>query len=211
MEYIKQIIEFLDIHAGSLTFIVTFVYVVATIFICMANIKSANATREQVTEHKRQFDETNRAFVTVNFDVIRSGLAMLHIQNHGKLIANNVKIDISKEFIDNVQDVTDRECLKILTESTFSIGIGQSWYCCIGSHLELERLSAKIMHINLSYSDNIGDYKETISIDLSQYFWSMIYDSSIEDISQHTKKQTEIINKMNKNIEKIANKEQNNG
>ena len=203
----KEMIEFLDLHAGSLTFIVTFVYVVATIFICRANITSAKATREQVTEQKRQFDETNRAFVTVNFDVIRSGLVMLHIQNHGKLIANNVKVDISKEFIANVQDVTDREHLKTLTESTFNIGIGPSWYCCIGSHIELERLASKIMHIDLSYSDSIGNYNESINIDLSQYFWAMIYDSSIEDISQYTKRQTEIISKMNKNIEKIANKE----
>lgn len=63
--------------------IITTIYVIATIFICKANIKSANATREQVAEQKRQFDETNRAFVTINFDIIRSGLAMLHIQNHG--------------------------------------------------------------------------------------------------------------------------------
>lgn len=40
--------------------VITAVYVVATIFICCANLISAKATREQVTESKRQFEETRR-------------------------------------------------------------------------------------------------------------------------------------------------------
>lgn len=39
---------------------ITAVYVIATIFICRANIKSANATREQIAESKRQFEEAQR-------------------------------------------------------------------------------------------------------------------------------------------------------
>ena len=34
--------------------IITFVYVIATIFICWANIKSAKASKEELTEMKRQ-------------------------------------------------------------------------------------------------------------------------------------------------------------
>ena len=39
---------------------ITLVYVVATIFICIFNGRSAKATREQVAESQRQFDETKR-------------------------------------------------------------------------------------------------------------------------------------------------------
>lgn len=39
---------------------ITFVYVVATIFICIFNGRSAKATREQVLESQRQFEETKR-------------------------------------------------------------------------------------------------------------------------------------------------------
>lgn len=60
MQCIVQFINFLDEHSGSLTFLITVVYVIATIFICAANIRAANATREQVKESKRQFDETRR-------------------------------------------------------------------------------------------------------------------------------------------------------
>ena len=78
--------------------IITFVYVVATVFICWANIKSAKATRDQLAESKRQFDEENRAFVTATFDIVRSGLAVLCIENHGKQVANNVEIRISSQM-----------------------------------------------------------------------------------------------------------------
>ena len=39
---------------------ITGIYVIATIFICIFNAKSAKATREQVAESKRQFDESKR-------------------------------------------------------------------------------------------------------------------------------------------------------
>ena len=39
---------------------ITAVYVVATIIISCANIKSANATREQLTESKRQYEDKKR-------------------------------------------------------------------------------------------------------------------------------------------------------
>ena len=83
---------------------ITGVYVIATIAICVANFKSANATRKQLQEQQRQFNESNRAFVTVTFEIIRSGLAMLHIQNTGKQIAQNVHISISQRFESNIKD-----------------------------------------------------------------------------------------------------------
>ena len=39
---------------------ITAVYVVATVFICIYNGRSAKATREQVAESERQFEETKR-------------------------------------------------------------------------------------------------------------------------------------------------------
>lgn len=43
-----------------LMFGITAVYVIATIFICKANIKAANASRDQIAESQRQFDESKR-------------------------------------------------------------------------------------------------------------------------------------------------------
>ena len=79
--------------------IITAVYVIATIFICVANFKSAKATRDQITEQKRQFDETNRAYVTVHFEVSPSKLYTLCICNHGNKIAKGVHLEFEDSFI----------------------------------------------------------------------------------------------------------------
>ena len=55
-----EFIEFLESYSGALTVIVTVVYVIATIFICVANIKSAKASRDQIAESQKQFEETKR-------------------------------------------------------------------------------------------------------------------------------------------------------
>ena len=182
---------------------ITGVYVIATIAICVANFKSANATRKQLQEQQRQFNESNRAFVTVTFEIIRSGLAMLHIQNTGKQIAQNVHISISQRFESNIKDKYVKEHLKKLTQSKFNIGINQSWYCLLGSHLELDHLSNEMLHIDISYCDSISEYSESTDIDLKQYFWSTIYESPIEDIYQQIKKQTQYMKNINASISKI--------
>ena len=177
--------------------VITAIYVIATILICIFNYRSAKATREQVAESQRQFEEINRAFVTVTFEIIRSGLAVLHIQNHGKRIANNVRIRVADSFVSNIEDSKDRKCIETLNNSSFTIGVGQSWYVCIGGHLQLEQMGKKILHIDIQYSDNKGDYSEQANIDLTQFFWSLIYDSSLSDIFQQTKN-------LNTHLESIA-------
>lgn len=167
---------------------ITFVYVIATIAICLANIKSAKATREQLAESKRQFEEANRAFVTVSFEIVRGGLAVLHIKNHGKQIANDVQVKVCDAFVENVADKKDKESLKRLCEARFNLGIDQGWYICIGSHLQLKQIGNVTLSINTSYHDNLASYNENTIIDLNQYFWSMIYSSPTEDISEQLKK-----------------------
>lgn len=201
---IEHFITYLNVNSGALTFLITVVYVVATIFICRANIRSAKATREQVAEQQREFEETNRAFVTVTFEVIKSGLAVLHFQNHGKRTAENVTVRISDAFIENMKDNTDRGYAQKLCQSTFTIGIGQSWYICIGSHLQLEQLSKEMLVIKISYKDSKSSYCETTSIDLKQYFWAMIYDSPIDDIRQELKESKQELNSIGKSIDAIA-------
>ena len=180
--------------------IITGIYVIATIFICWAHIKSANATKDQLAESKRQFDEENRAYVTVTFDIIRSGIAALCVENHGKQVANNVEVRVSSEFVENMNDGSDKEMIKKLCEASFILGIGRKWYTCLGSHLELGQLSQVPLTVDISYSDNTGEHKEKVVIDLKQYLWTIIYDSSAEDTAQELKKMTKSIQKIEKTI-----------
>ena len=52
-----------------LMFGITTVYVIATIFICMANIKSAKASRDQIAESQRQFGEDQRIKLLPYFQI----------------------------------------------------------------------------------------------------------------------------------------------
>lgn len=183
---------------------ITTVYVVATILICVFNFRSAKATKQQVAESQRQFEESNRAFVTVTFEIIQGGLAVLHIQNHGKRIANNVKIRVCDSFISNVQDQRDRECILRLKDSSFTLGIGQGWYICIGTHLQLKQMGTELLHIDIEYTDNKATYIESTDIDLLQFFWSLIYDSPVEDICQQAKETNKYLKSIATSIEDIG-------
>jgi hypothetical protein len=184
---------------------ITSVYVVATILICIFNYRSAKATREQVAEAKRQFDETNRAFVTVNLESIRGGLIVLCIKNHGKMIANNVKVRFEEEYIKNFSSRADKSSLVKLNQASFSIGIGQSWYICLGSHLDLEEMSKQLLHLVVSYNDKYNTYSDNIDINFGEYFWSLIYDSILGDIYGEIKKEKEIFESIEKHLDKMKN------
>lgn len=61
--------KFLNDNGQALMVLITAIYVIATINISNANIKSAEATREQITESRRQFDETLRLQVIPVFQI----------------------------------------------------------------------------------------------------------------------------------------------
>ncbi len=61
--------KFLNDNGQALMVLITAIYVIATINISNANIISAEATREQITESKRQFDETSRLQVIPIFQI----------------------------------------------------------------------------------------------------------------------------------------------
>ena len=179
---------------------ITAVYVIATIFICIFNYRSAKATREQLAESKRQFEENNRAFVTVTFETIRGSLLVLNIHNHGHQVANNVSVKINPEFIANVPD---KEYLVKLCESSFTLGVDKSWFVCFGGTPELGKISNIPLKITICYSDIFSTYSESTTIDLKQYLWSIIYDSPTEDTYQEMKKMTKSIQSMDKSIQKL--------
>lgn len=52
--------DFLNDNSQALMVLITAIYVIATINISNANIKSAEATREQIIESKQQFEESKR-------------------------------------------------------------------------------------------------------------------------------------------------------
>lgn len=171
--------------------IITAIYVIATIFICVFNGKSAKAANEQ-TEAARnqtkemieQYNAVNRPFVTVRFDIIRSGLLCFLIENEGPLPAHDVRIRINKEFLDNVQDKDDRNRLEELNGASFYLASKQKLTVCVGGQPSFSNISKEVAKFDISYDD----FNEHTEIDLNQYRFLMVYTSPVEDISQHIKK-----------------------
>lgn len=69
--------DFLNDNSPALMVLITAIYVIATINISNANIKSAEATREQILESKQQFEETKRLeympCFEIHFDMMEAG------------------------------------------------------------------------------------------------------------------------------------------
>ena len=111
---------------------ITIVYVVATIIICYAKIKSSNATKEQVAEAKRQYEEEHRAYITYEFFFSRRTYYGLRFTNQGKRLATNVQILLKQEFVDCISSEFF-DGINELKNKEFTLGIGQSYDIYLGA------------------------------------------------------------------------------
>ncbi|MBR2471408.1 MAG: hypothetical protein IKB55_01870 [Clostridia bacterium] len=182
--------------------IITAIYVVATIFICIYNGHSAKAAKEQTEEMIAQYNSVNRPCVTVRFDVIRSGLLCFIIENEGPLPAKNVRISINEEFLNNIRDGEKEKLLNNLNDANFYLASKQKLTVLLGGTSDFNDISKEIAKINIAYND----YKEYAEIDISQYAFMILYNSSLEDISQHLKTIKEEEKRYHKDLLKIINK-----
>lgn len=189
--------------------IITTVYVIATILICIYNGKSASAAkeqaevaREQIDEMIKQYKEINRPYVTIRFDIIRSGLLCFVVENEGPLPAHNVRIKINQKFIDNIKDVSDRKTLEELNEATIYLASRQKMTIFLGGQPSFSDISKEIAKIDIMYDG----YNESTEIDINQYRFLLVYNSSVEDISQHLKKMKQNEENFYKNILKAMDK-----
>lgn len=201
-----DILDTLDKYNGVSMLLVTIVYAVTTFFICRANQKSAAASLKQVEQARAEFDEASRAFVTVNLEIIRSGLVVLKIQNIGRRVATNVKVCINEDFILNLRDNLGKECLKKLSRADFILGVGQIKYVFICSHLDMKQAAEKELIINHSYKDRSKVYSEVTNIDMGQYFWELMYYSPIDDMRKEMKGINDSLKHIKDDINRIRQK-----
>lgn len=190
--------------------VITGIYVIATIFICKANFKSAKETRAQTVELQRQFEEMNRAFVTVTIEMIRNGLLVLQFNNLGKRIAHNVRVNVPLSFIQNLPEDGIKQEFDTLQDSVFTLGIGQKLYIAMGSNLQLKHIGQQLLEISISYEDATGEYHEVNTIDLTQYYWALLYESPVEDASRELKSMANSIKGLNDTGKKILQQLNNN-
>lgn len=171
--------------------IITAIYVVATIFICYFNAKSAKASNEQTEISKKQMEEmlrqynaTNRPIVTIRFDIIRSGLLCFIVENEGPLPAHNVTIRINDAFINNLSSDHAKKSFRELKDANLYLASRQKITLLLGGQPEFSKIAQEKAVIEITYDT----FAETTEIDLEQYGMLLVYNSPLEDIFQAIKK-----------------------
>lgn len=169
--------------------IITAIYVIATIFICVFNGWSAKAAKQQTEIAKKQiekmieqYNESNRPIITIRFDIIRAGLLCFVVENKGSMEAINVQIKINSEFIDNIEAQNEFVRLRELTESHLFLSSHQKIFILLGGQAHFNQIANVIAKFNITYNDKYSEYTE---IDLSQYRFMLSYNSELDEIARH--------------------------
>ncbi len=161
--------------------IITAVYVVATIFICVANFKSAKSTKEQIAESQRQFSEMNRPYVTCEYVLANRVFRGIRVCNHGNMVAKKLVIRINQDFLDSTEPGRYLDFKRINSSTYAVIGIGQSFDFFFG---DTEREDSVPLIAELSYSDENGrTFSEKFTIDLNTQLPVMCVQSDLEKLT----------------------------
>ncbi len=169
MENLSYVISFLNENEGALMVTITFVYVIATCFICGANICAAKASKKQLAETKRQFEEDNRPSITYEMFFENRTYYGLRFTNHGKRVATNVSISLQKEFVDSLTESVFADFLKKLDGKEFLLGVGQSYSIYFGGASFRNNIEKMPIEGTISYRDGRKNYVEAIYLDFNLY------------------------------------------
>jgi len=169
--------------------VMTAVYTIATIAICLANRRSADAAdaqaramRQQTDELLRQYRESIRARVSLRYGYDDAIGKYLIVKNVGKEDADDVRISINAEFLDGLRVRFKDSHLETLTKSAIHLASGQEFPVFVGFASQFDGMKTKRAEFTLHYRGGAMHYKETAVIDFSQYgFLSTITNTSIVD------------------------------
>lgn len=181
--------------------IITGVYVVATIAICVANFKSAKASKMQLEVMKKQYEEENRPYVEVELHYERHLIYSLRFVNHGKQTAQRFRVDFNHEFTESLPEPSFRRNIEKQKGKECIIGVGQHYDLFIGSNKLREITSWVPIKGRITYQSNGNLYESDIFIDLENY---MTFFSINEDNREH-KEWMDVLRENNKTLTQINN------
>lgn len=171
--------------------IITAVYVVATIFICCANIKSAKASQAQLTEMQRQFAESNRPEIEVEFHYLRRTWYVVRFVNRGEKTAQHVKINIAQSFINSLAEEAFQKELIRIKEKECIIGVGQHYDLFIGSNKFRGNPNMEPFTGTVEYESQGKSYQSDLFVDFEHYMTFFSSTTDEEDLLKSMKKMTD--------------------
>lgn len=204
-------ITWINDNNGFVMAILTFVYVIATIFICIYNGKSAMATRKQTEESQRQFVESNRAHVIPRFITLEGQLYCLAFHNIGKTMAEKLLIDVSSEWLNCLRNTEKNAGVAETLENLKKIEIflpAEDKYVysiCVPADGtgDYQKLCEKPLIIDIQYYSDGKKYKEKFELPMKGI--NCIINAS--DYVRMEQKKRESLHEIGKQIQKIAEKD----
>lgn len=175
-------------NADWVMVIITGVYVIATIFICWANIKAANASKEQLREMQKQFAETNRPIIELEFHYSRRTWYIARFVNRGNLSAQHVRINLDQEFIDSLPEESMRKELERIKGKECIIGAGQHYDLYIGSNKLRGNPNMKPLTGTIEYESQVKTYQSDLFVDLEHYMTFFSSTTDEEDLLKSVKR-----------------------
>ncbi len=176
--------------------IITVVYVVATIFICAANIKSARASKAQLAESQKQFKESNRPYVTCEYILTNRVVCGIRVCNHGNQVARNLRIKINKEFLDSIKENEFKNFQKINDSIYTVVGVGQVFDFYFSS--VADKPTEVPLVASVVYEGSIDSYEEFFEIDLAKQLPAESVESDVDKYIKLLKEQNQILSKISK-------------
>lgn len=155
--------------------IITAVYVVATIVICIFNYKSAKASNNQVVESKRQFDESNRPHVFAGIEFVSEVFMCLYIENRGNDVASDINVLLDEDWLNLIKDNDYKEPLVELTQKPFMLAPGQKI---------TRAFTWVIVGVRNSWLDVFNDHPLKVSVNYKRHNYDNSYtDAFVYDIN----------------------------
>ena len=204
---IAPIIDWINDYSGALTVIITLVYVVATVLIWMANYKSAQVAKDQLEESKRQYIESNRPIVEVDFLYERRVWYIVRFSNHGRRTAQRVRIDLDQEFIDCLSEPKFASILEGQKNKECIIGVDQHYDLYIGSNELRKNPNKRPVTGRISYQCDEKTYTSEIYIDLNNYMTFFSTNTDHDDLSKAIKDNTAALKGIRASIDCLHDKE----
>lgn len=204
----SEVITWMNENNGFLMAVLTLVYVVATIFICVFNGKSAYASRKQTEEAQRQFEESNRANVIPRFITLEGQLYCLAFQNTGRTMAEKLVINVSSEWLECLRGTQKNSkvanTLQHLKEIEIFLPVDEKYLypiCILADGTgDYEKLCEKPLKIDIEYYS--GEKKYNMQFELPMKGINCIINTS--DYVRMEQKKRESLYKIERQLEKIA-------
>lgn len=189
--------------------IITAVYVAATILICYYNYQSAKASKEQLSEMKKQYNEENRPNIEVEFIYERRSWYGLRFINHGKRTAQDVHIQFDQKFIDSLPEESFRLLLTKQKDKKCIIGVGQHYDLFIGGNELLGYPNMIPVTGVITYQSNGEIYSSDISVDLENYMTFFSVNNNHDDLIKELQGITRELNRVAASMgnQKIINRD----